>query len=202
MAAAAAEVGRLAPQGLALVVHNAGIASLSAERLRKMPPQDAAAAERATVATNYWGTIAAHRALRSQVRRGGAVVFVLSDHAQLRNVRDDALRARLRGCETVDCVDAAVSTYDDALRRGAAAGMATSAYALSKAALGAAVRAEAAALNASGVRVVAVHPGYINTDHNQHRGKFPVGYAVANVLAAADAAPSGALWFDGKAMEW
>lgn len=187
------------PEGVAVLVANAGIA---------MQGFDAEVA-RATIATNFTGTLQVVEALLPQLVRGANVVLVSSGmgdrgllSAPLRAAvsREDLTRAELAGL---------MRRFVDAVRAGrhTADGWPSSAYGVSK--IGVTALARVLAYELAGdprrIKVNAVCPGWVQTGMGGPSATRTVEDGAAGIVWAATLGadgPSGGLLRDGAPAQW
>jgi NAD(P)-dependent dehydrogenase (short-subunit alcohol dehydrogenase family) len=192
---ATALAAALARDGVAVdvLVNNAGIS---------MKGFDAAVAER-TIAINLLGTLTVTGALLPRLRDGGAIVMVSSGLGELAALGEPA-RGRVRAASSRADVEALATEFVQAVAAGrhAASGWPSSAYAVSKALLGAATRVLAAEL-APRIRVNAVCPGWVRTALGGPRAPRGVTEGAASIVAAIEEKhATGRFFRDGRAIDW
>jgi carbonyl reductase 1 len=178
-----------------VLVNNAGIA---------MDGFDAEVARR-TVDVNFTGALRVTDAVLPRMQRGGVVVMVSSGGGELEGL-GRTVKERLGGpvLTRAGVIDAMKAFVDDvAAGRHREAGWPSSAYKVSKAGMNALVRALAPELEARGIRINAVCPGWVRTDMGgDHASRSVEDGAASIVWATAEKGPTGGFHRDGHAIPW
>lgn len=153
------------PDGIDIVVNNAGVAMQGFD----------SNVVKATLETNYYGTLEATQDLLPLIRDGGRLVNVSSMAGKLNKYSDEIRNAFLEASQTdVPAVTALMEKFKAAVEDGREkeAGFPSAAYAVSKAGETAFTKAIAMeeAKRGRGVLVNACCPGYVNTDMTKGNG--------------------------------
>jgi carbonyl reductase 1 len=160
---------------------------------------------RRTLDTNVRGPMRLCDAVRDRLSDGAQVVMVSSGMGELAIFSDD-LRARFSDPElTVDELDKILDEFVAAVERGdhAQRGWPTSAYSVSKAALGALTRIYARDYPKQ--RWNAVCPGWVRTDMGGRLASRSVAEGAASIIATAILSvdgPTGVFMRDGVEIDW
>jgi NAD(P)-dependent dehydrogenase (short-subunit alcohol dehydrogenase family) len=164
------------------IIHNQGI-SEGDSKPRKWRPDVA----KLVIDVNWVGTKVVQKAFGAHmvsVKEPHHILFVSSDHGQLKNIMDLTWREILRKedvtIEELDTLMEKYLTWAEKTGTTKQPKFATSAYALTKVAL--VQYARILARDVPGLIVNAVHPGYIRTIHNGWRGKMTPEWASAYIL--------------------
>ncbi|MCJ1477745.1 hypothetical protein MMC13_006418 [Lambiella insularis] len=186
------------PQGIDVVVNNAGIA---------LTGFDAHVVDE-TLQCNYYGTLEATQTLLPLLRPGGRLVNVSSMVGKL-NKYSAAVRARFLAAGSVGEVTALMEAFKAAVRDGdeTAQGWPSAAYAVSKAGVTAVTGVLARELRGRGssVLVNSCCPGYVKTDMTRGGGVKSVdeGARTPVLLALGEiGGVTGKFWQDEKVIEW
>lgn len=193
--------GRLAHEDTTIhaLVNNAGIS---------MAGFDAEVARR-TLDVNFFGALRVTDALLPLIPAGGCVVMVSSAMGELSCV-SAALRARLLDPALTrdDLVDL-MRSFVESVRRGdhGRHGWPSSAYSVSKVGMNALTRILARDLQARGVRVNAICPGWARTDMGGRGAPRSVETGAASIVwgveqGLREEGPSGGFYRDGRALQW
>ena len=188
---------RKAGQPVEVLVNNAGVAldGFDAEVVRK------------TMAVNVYGPLHLTDALRPLLAPNARVVMVSSGIGTLSSLaptlRDSfaapaLLRAKLENLIARFAADVAAGTHSEH-------GWPSSAYGVSKIALGALTRIFDAELADTGVHVNAVCPGWVRTDMGGAQAERTVEEGASGIVWAATLpadGPRGGFFRDGEAIEW
>jgi carbonyl reductase 1 len=196
----AAFLQRTHPDGVDVVVNNAGIA---------LQGFDSGVVED-TLATNYYGTLDATQSLLPLIRPGGRLVNVSSTAGQLNKYSDEIRDAFLRAAQTdVPAVTELMQYFQEAANEALErdAGFPSSAYAVSKAGETAFTKVIAAEERKKGndVLINACCPGYVKTDMTRGGGNKTVdeGAKTPVMLALHDIGGiTGEFWKSEQVAEW
>ena len=196
-ASVAALAGRLEAEDrrIDVLVNNAGVA---------MEGFDAEVARR-TVDVNFTGALRVIDAVLPRMPRGGVIVMVSSGGGELEGLgRTVKERLGAPGLTRAGVVEAMAAFVGDvAAGRHREAGWPSSAYKVSKAGMNALVRVLAPELEARGVRINAVCPGWVRTDMGgAHASRSVEDGAASIVWATGEKGPTGGFYRDGHAIAW
>jgi NAD(P)-dependent dehydrogenase (short-subunit alcohol dehydrogenase family) len=161
---------------------------------------------RQTLDVNFFGALRVTDQLLPLLKRGGNLVMVSSGLGELSGVSPQ-LQAKFGDPHlTRDGLVALVRSFahDVELGRHAQAGWPSSAYRVSKIGLNTFVRIVAPELEAKGIRVNAVCPGWVRTDMGGSGAERGVDKGAASIVWAATLkdATTGGFFRDGKAIAW
>jgi NAD(P)-dependent dehydrogenase (short-subunit alcohol dehydrogenase family) len=151
------------------------------------------------LATNFFGPLQLVDALADRLVDGARIVNVTSDLGALANLAP-APRARL--ADPALTREALVAMVDDYLRLDEDWG--PDDYGVSKAALNALTKIQAAALAGRGIKVNAASPGWVRTDMGGRNAPRTVEEGAASILwgvLLGPEGPSGGVFRDGKPTE-
>lgn len=188
------------PGGIDILINNAGIA---------MDGFDSNVVK-TTLATNYYGTLEASKAILPLIKSGGRLVNVSSVAGRLNKYSDEIRNAFLSSAQTsIPAVTELMQKFQTAVEQGKEkeAGFPSAAYAVSKAGETAytKVLAMEQTKKNTGVLVNACCPGYVNTDMTKGKGrKTPDDGAKTPVMLALTdiGGKTGEFWQHEEVTTW
>lgn len=165
---------------------------------------------KATLETNYYGTLEATQDLLPLIRNGGRMVNVSSMASKLNKYSDEVRNSFLEAAKTdVPSVTSIMEKFKAAVKEGKEkqAGFPSAAYAVSKAGETAFTKAIAMeeSKKGSGILINACCPGYVKTDMTKGGGaKTPdQGAQTPVMLAIGDiGGKTGRFWQSEREIEW
>ncbi|KAL8831913.1 MAG: hypothetical protein Q9191_000592 [Dirinaria sp. TL-2023a] len=187
------------PEGVDIVVNNAGIA---------MDGFDMNVVQ-GTLHTNYYGTLSATRSFLPLLREGGRLINVSSMAGHLKGKYSERVRFAFASSKTVDDVTTLMEGFISAVREGRQEekGWPSAAYAVSKSGITGMTRAIALEHKQQGgtVLVNSCCPGFVDTDMSKHRGSKTIdeGAQTPVLLALGDIRGIyGEFWQNERVIEW
>ncbi|KAL8916693.1 MAG: hypothetical protein Q9172_006185 [Xanthocarpia lactea] len=181
------------PEGIDMVVNNAGIAMDGFETLQ----------------CNYYGTLTATESLLPLIRDGGRLVNVSSMVGHLNSKYSAAIRSAFASFKVVGDVTKLMEDFTAAVKQGneKEQGWPSAAYAVSKSGITGMTRAIAVQHKRQGGKVLinSCCPGYVSTDMTKNRGRKTVdeGAQTPVVLALGDiGGTTGEFWQHERVIEW
>ncbi|XP_049881914.1 carbonyl reductase [NADPH] 1-like [Pectinophora gossypiella] len=188
--------------GIDILVNNAAIA------FKNKAKEPASVQAEQTLFVNYFSTLTCCEILFPILRRGARVVNVSSSAGHLSNIPSDALKMKLKDPNlTIPQLSQLMQQYIEAAKQGTQIEMwGNSSYAVSKVGLTALTRIQQRMLQDKGIKVNAVHPGWVDTDMSSHKGPLSIDEgAKAPLFLALDADDSYQgefVWYNTKIVNW
>ena len=190
---------RTHPQGIDIVINNAGIAMRGFD----------ATVVRETLGCNYYGTLEATQQFLPILKDGGRLVNVASMSGHLGSRYSDAVKRRFLEAKSQNEITAIMKDFQTAADQGEISerGFPSAAYAVSKAGIigVSGVIAAEEQRKGSGKLVNSCCPGYVQTDMTRGGGpKTPDQGAQTPVMLALEdlGGRSGLFWQHEKVIEW
>lgn len=184
---------------LDVLVNNAGVAWRG--------PEFNAEIARFTLGTNFTATVALTEALLPVLKPNAHIVMVSSSMGQLSCIPGEGIRNLLTAPDlTVEGIQALAEAFIQSVVDGSAEakGWGRSTYIASKNLLNAYVRVRAKTLQTEGIRMNAVHPGWVQTDMGGPNAPLSLDEGTETLLLVVrDLSQStGQYWLDQKVGSW
>uniref|UniRef100_A0A2A4IVK8 carbonyl reductase (NADPH) n=1 Tax=Heliothis virescens TaxID=7102 RepID=A0A2A4IVK8_HELVI len=189
-------------EGIDVLVNNAAIA------FSKSSTEPVAVQAEQTLFVNYFSLVSVCETLFPILKNGARVVNLSSSCGQLGLIPSQYLKNQLKDEKlTVPVLSKWMQQYVDSAKEGTQAGdWGDSSYVVSKVGVSALTFIQQRMLDSRGIKVNAVHPGYVDTDLSCHHGPLTTDEgAIAPLFLALDAPASVKgkyVWYNKNIVPW
>ncbi|XP_053618876.1 carbonyl reductase [NADPH] 3-like [Plodia interpunctella] len=187
--------------GINIIVNNAGILFLKDANEPKLYQAEQ------TILVNFTSLVNFTEAMLPLLKDGGKIVNISSSSGHLSRIPSKEIRRRVRSPElSLEALKSSIQEYLEAVRKNKEIeeGWGDSPYVVSKVAVNAYTFLLQRKLEARGIFVNCVHPGYVKSDMTRGSGDVSPARAAEHPLRLALQVSSGGLyvWRDGAPVPW